>query len=197
SFSADDLEQHPVIVVTHEFYKGIRGHKARSFTRTGITLPRVVTFVDEKVNEVDIYDVELTQVSNVCRFVQDNDHGLTILKNAADALLKFCINREFGDRTLERLDHDDEIWTSAGRDLQWFTTEAAGQFMRSSAVKRPTLPIEEVFGFARCLVENRAFIARVLNGRRTTNLVGFEPTLPLVSGMVLLDATADIDGVSV
>jgi hypothetical protein len=36
-FTVDELEQHPVIVVTHEFYRGVRGDRARSFRRKGIT----------------------------------------------------------------------------------------------------------------------------------------------------------------
>jgi hypothetical protein len=36
-FSVDDLERHPIVVVTHEFYKGIRGYKARRFGQNGIS----------------------------------------------------------------------------------------------------------------------------------------------------------------
>ena len=39
-FSVDDLQRHPIIIVTHEFYKGVRGDKARSFTRNGVTLAK-------------------------------------------------------------------------------------------------------------------------------------------------------------
>jgi hypothetical protein len=58
--------------VTHEFYKGVRGAKARNFTRNGITLPRVLTFIDEKVTEVDVYDVVLSDLSRVREFMQQD-----------------------------------------------------------------------------------------------------------------------------
>jgi hypothetical protein len=45
TFWVSELERHPIIVVTHEFYMGIRGEQARWYTRDGVTFPRVVTFV--------------------------------------------------------------------------------------------------------------------------------------------------------
>jgi hypothetical protein len=195
-FSVDDLEHHPVIIVTHEFYKGVRGAKARNFTRNGITLPRVLTFIDEKVTEVDVYDVVLSDVSRVREFMQQDDHRLPMLPAAADALLRFTTSKVFAPHSIETPLLDAKVWNRAAEETQWFTTDAAGQYMRSRSAMRPTLPFEQVFGFARCLAENRAFIARVNEGELGTNFVGFELALPCVPGMVLLDATADIDGVS-
>ena len=68
--------------------------------------------------------------------------------------------------------------------------------MRSRGAKNPKLPFDTVFGFARSVAEGRAFIARKNGGELGSNFVGYERSLPQVSGMVLLDATADIDGVS-
>ena len=34
-FTVDELEEYPVVVVTHEFYRGVRGDRARSFRRMG------------------------------------------------------------------------------------------------------------------------------------------------------------------
>ena len=48
----EELEDYPIIIVTHEFFKNVRGEKARSHRRNGIAFPRVVTFVDEKVEQV-------------------------------------------------------------------------------------------------------------------------------------------------
>ena len=56
--------------------------------------------------------------------------------------------------------------------------------------------IEGVFGFARCMAESRAFITRQGQGEKGTVFVGYEQVLPDYRGMVLLDATADIDGVN-
>jgi hypothetical protein len=56
--------------------------------------------------------------------------------------------------------------------------------------------MEAVFGFARCVAEGRAFISRRNHGKQGTTFVAYERTLPQYTGMVLLDATADIDGVT-
>ena len=123
-FSVDDLERHPIVIVTHGFYKGIRGYKATSFGRNGITLPRVVTFIDEKVNEIETYDAFLSDVSKVCEFIQRDDHGDEALAFAAGTLLKFATTKQHGPRSLETPSHDPEGWEAA-QSLQWFTTENA------------------------------------------------------------------------
>ena len=46
------------------------------------------------------------------------------------------------------------------------------------------------------MAENRAFITRQGNGEKGTVFVGYEQVLPDYRGMVLLDATADIDGLN-
>jgi hypothetical protein len=51
-FTVAELEDYPIIIVTHEFFKNVRRDKARSYRRNGMCFPRVVTFVDEKVEQV-------------------------------------------------------------------------------------------------------------------------------------------------
>src|SRR5262249_50688000 len=53
--------------------------------------------------------------------------------------------------------------------------------------------IKDVFGFARMTVDGYAFIAR---SNRLTQFVGYENVGPIVPGMVLMDATADVDRIS-
>jgi hypothetical protein len=83
----------------------------------------------------------------------------------------------------------------------FFTTDEAGQYARSRSAAlqnaRKSPPnVEGVFGFARCMAHNRAFIARPGQGDKGTVFVGYEQVLPNYRGMVLLDATADIDGLN-
>ena len=47
-----ELEKYPVLVVTHDFYMGSRGEQARNYTNGDLKLPRVVTFIDERSNEI-------------------------------------------------------------------------------------------------------------------------------------------------
>jgi hypothetical protein len=194
-FSVDDLQHHPIVIVTHEFYKGVRGHKARTLSQNGMTLPRVGTFIDEKVNEIETHDVLLSDICKVCEFIQKDDHGQDPLTFAAATLLKFATTKLHGPRSLETPSYDPEGWEAA-QSLQWFTTENASHYMRSRGAKHTALPFGRVFGFARCMAEGRAFIARKNEGALGCNFVGYERALPQVPGMVLLDATANIDGVS-
>ena len=60
----------------------------------------------------------------------------------------------------------------------------------------PHLTSRVCSGFGRCMAENRAFIARQGKGEKGTVFVGYEQVLPDYRGMVLLDATADIDGLN-
>ena len=61
-FTVSELDDYPIIIVTHEFFKGVRGERARSHRRNGMTFPRVVTFVDEKVEQVKVYDVKFSEL---------------------------------------------------------------------------------------------------------------------------------------
>jgi hypothetical protein len=54
--------------------------------------------------------------------------------------------------------------------------------------------LEAVFSFARALTTTQAFVAR--SGTDTAHFVGYDLRLELCPGMVLLDATADIDGIT-
>jgi hypothetical protein len=47
-FAVAELQDYPIIIVTHEFFKGVRAEKARSYRRNGMSFPRVVTFVDDR-----------------------------------------------------------------------------------------------------------------------------------------------------
>lgn len=202
-FTANELEQHAVIVVTQEFFKGIRGDRARYFKRNGMTFPRVVTFIDEKVTEIEPYDLLLSQVVKVAEHVQDDDHAPTELRENLAVLQAFVHSKQLGERNLETPAHDGDTWQAA-EQLRWFTSEEAGQYARThSAALRNTRrakatpkDIEAVFGFARCMAEEKAFISRRNHGKQGSTFVGYERTLPLNTGMVLLDATADIDGVT-
>src|SRR5262249_52854604 len=58
TFRVGNLEKYPALVTTQEFYMGIRGEHARYFIRGDLRFPRVLTFIDERVNEIAVYDVD-------------------------------------------------------------------------------------------------------------------------------------------
>jgi hypothetical protein len=199
-FTVSELDDYPIIIVTHEFFKGVRGERARSHRRNGMTFPRVVTFVDEKVEQVKVYDIKFSDIVSVLEHIEGTDDGPVPLKEALGTLDSFAGKKRTEDRKLET-PKDDPVGWSVARELSWFTTDEAGQYARSRSASlqnaRKSQPnIEGVFGFARCMAENRAFIARRGNREKGTVFVGYEQALPDYRGMVQLDATADIDGLN-
>jgi hypothetical protein len=201
-FSVGDLEQHAVIVVTQEFFKGVRGGAARCYRRKGLELPRMVTFVDEKFSEVDVYDVRASWIESVLEHIQDDDNAPEGLRRCLSRLVSFVQSKKLGDRNLETPAADRKGWKVAD-ELQWFRTGDAGQYarsrqswLRSRGADREAEEVEKVFGFARCMAMNAAFVARENKGLNASHFVGYENTLPQYPGMVLLDATADIDRVT-
>jgi hypothetical protein len=202
-FTVEELEEYPVIVVTHEFYRGVRGDRARSFQRNGLTLPRVVTFVDEKVNEVETYDLVSWRLDRLITYVQADEQAPDELRQGLRLVEDFVRGRKQGERNLENPANDREAWSVADK-LGWFATEDASRYARTHMAslrnkrrgKAAPKDIEMVFGFARCMVNEQAFIKRYNQGKQGATFVGCERTFPQYPGMLLLDATADIDGVS-
>jgi hypothetical protein len=199
-FTVAELQDYPIIIVTHEFFKGVRAERARSYRRNGMSFPRAVTFVDEKLEQIKVYDVKFSAIAKVREHVEETDDDTTPLKDAIRALDTFAGKKRNETRKLETPKDDENGW-SVARELIWFTTEEAQQYARSRSAAlqntRKSPPnIEGVFGFARCMAEDRAFIARQGKGERGTVFVGYEQVLPDYTGMVLLDATADIDGIN-
>jgi hypothetical protein len=193
AFTADELDEYPVLVTTHEFYKQIRGHKARIFTRSGLTLPRVVTFIDEKVEEIQTFDATKKTVEHVCEFIQRQEDQNEAMLYQLRQFHEFVMQKRYGTHDWETPAHDPQGWSVAER-VQWFTTDQAGRYMRAQGAKGSDESFKNVFGLARSLAERRMFVQRRNGGEQGTHYVGYERAVPQVIGMVLLDATADIDG---
>jgi hypothetical protein len=75
--------------------------------------------------------------------------------------------------------------------LDWFTSQDAGLVLRDHGAAIPGL--DQFFGFARAMTIGCAFAAP---SSTIVQFVGWQSKLMVRSGMILLDATADIDGVS-
>ena len=193
AFTADELERYPVLVTTHEFYKQIRGHKARTFTGAGIQLPRVITFIDEKVEEIQTFDATKKTVEHVCEFIQRHEDRNEALLYQLRQFHEFVMEKRYGTPDWDTPAHDPLGWSAAER-VQWFTTHEAGRYMRAQGVRGSDESFKNVFGLARSLAERRMFVQRKNGGEQGTHYVGYERAVPQVTGMVLLDASADIDG---
>jgi hypothetical protein len=189
-FHVDALENYEVIVVTHAFFKGVRGHKAKSYVaKDGTRSPRALTVVDEQSNDVEVIDITLTDASKVLEAVQNDEKMSTVAAKPLHTVVKFMAQNAESPRTLLKPSDSPEKWHAVGTELSWFATPEAEQFLRHH---KAVPGLEQVFKFAAAISGTRAFIARGSEQR----FVGYYTGLMLTHGMVLLDATSDIDGLT-
>ena len=174
-FTVAELEDYPIIIVTHEFFKGVRGRR-RVYIAATVDVPTVVTFVDEKVEQVKVYDIRFSDIVKVREHIDETDESSAALKDALRTLDSFAGKKRNETRNLETPKDDRDGW-SVARELIWFTIDEAQQYARSRSAAlqnaRKSPPnIEGVFGFARCMAKNRAFIARQGKGEKGTCSLG-------------------------
>jgi hypothetical protein len=193
TFTKDQLKDRPAAVVTHAFFRGKGSYKAREVLHQGHTVPRALTVVDERIEEVTVYDVELSAAQHVRELVQRDENAVAHVGPRMDALVDFMHQRSLvvGGGSLEKPTTDREAWSKAERELQWFPTSAATAYAKTLGTDSSALP---VFGFAKAVAEGYAYITR--NKGDGSRYIGYKYNLEIASGTVLLDATSDIDGVS-
>jgi hypothetical protein len=196
TFHIDELEKYPVIVVTHEFYMGIRGDHARHYTKGDLRFPRVLTFIDERVNEIAVHDLDPLGLEGVLRHIQQDSYAPKELLDSMLALVQFAHSKRSGERDIETSADDKEGWEDAVYATGYLRGEEAARYFRSASAQNPRLDFDAVVGFADAMADDQAFIARQNKGKNSVNFVGYGRALPRLPGTVLLDATADIDGVT-
>jgi hypothetical protein len=190
-FRKDDLRHYPVAIVTHALFQGATSDKARVVVHRGKEVYRALTLVDEQMQDVTTYSVQVSVAEDLREKMQQAGTDTS----RVDALVKFMMRKAFGSGSLEKPADEPDDWKVAhDLALHWFTTDDARRYAAENRERWPT--IDEVFGFARSMVADYAFIARDNRGHAGTHFLGYEPKHAVVPGMVLIDATADIDGVS-
>jgi hypothetical protein len=188
-FAQDELRHFPVIVVTHKFYLDSNGHKARNVFRNGRHGRRVLTIVDERPDEAPTVDISLSEAQAV-REALVQSHPET--KEHLDALLRFMESYSYAAKNkLYRPGIELDLSTLTN-ELGWYKTSAAEGLVRSCA---HVAGIERLFSFAKLLVISRGCVA---TDGALAHFFGYETqrVIDLNAGTILLDATADIDGVS-
>jgi hypothetical protein len=153
-FAKDDLQHYPVAIVTHAFFGG---NKARRVLHEGKLRPRALTVIDERPEEVTVFDIEYSAAERVRERVKaDHQHTETVGLQM-DALVSFMFPRTFGGGSVEKPTDEQKAWEAAD-GLQWFATAEASAFIRDN---HGIPDVEAVFGFAKALAQSYAFIARV------------------------------------
>jgi hypothetical protein len=189
-FRKDDLRNFPVAIVTHALFQRNTSGKARVVLHHGNEVHRALTLVDEQMQDVNIFSVQLSVAEGLREKMQTVGEDTFHM----DALLKFMMEKAFAEGSLEKPTTSDGWKLAYDLSFVWFTSDDARRYAATNRERWPT--IDEVFGFARCVVNDYAFIARDNKGLAGTHFIGYEPKHAIVPGMVLIDATADIDGVS-
>ncbi len=149
---------------------------------------RALTVVDERPDEAPSLDVTLSEAQAV-REALAGEHP--VAKEHLDALLSFMEAYSYeAPNKLYRpgLEVDAE---KLAKELAWFKSDAAKHLAKSLS----GTGAEKLFAFARALAVGRACVAT--SGARAF-FFGYEEqrVIDRSAGTVLLDATADIDGVS-
>lgn len=174
-------------MVTHKFFLGANGHNARNAVRNGNFVQRALTIVDERPEEVETFDVLLSDAQRVREALQEA-HPET--KEHLDSLLRFM--EAYSYAPANKLYRPGiELDKSAVSSLEWFNTEGAKRL--ASSLANSIQGLDQMFGFARALVIGCGWVQSGL-----VRFLGWQSklTVNLSAGTILLDATADIDGVS-
>lgn len=182
-FSKDDLDAYPVIIATHALYKGVDGAKAQTFLGS----PRTLTIIDERPDEVALFDIDQGDV----RKVRD-----WMMRKYGEKSAAFIAVTDL-DAYLEAVWNAPRAGMGSYKALKlssqsWFNSVEADFLGRDEEVEEV---VRNVIGFARALATGYAFMSR-FDSPKGGCFVGYRLAMPVVPGTVLLDATSDIDGVT-
>jgi hypothetical protein len=190
-FDRAALKFYPVAVVTHNFFVDVNGHHARSVDRyrDGRFRQRALTIVDEQPEDVKTFEITPSEAQAAREALNDTYPDA---KEHFDSLFRFI--EPFGYVPANRLYRPGlEVDQKAISDqLEWFATEGAKRIAQSAATK--IAGANALFGFAKAMSLGCGF---VISGN-PVRFVGWESKLiaKLSAGTILLDATANIDGIS-
>ena len=155
-FTKDELRMYPIIIVTHAFYNGSRGNKAHQVVRDGQhDNNRALIVVDERPEEVDLYETTLEEAQDIREKLQEKRPDLGA---AFDNLLQIMMPHSMssnGNSITRATDNFEEAFVA--ERLQWFTTEEATAVARTHAAQIPGLV--QLFGFAKAMTMGCAFAA--------------------------------------
>jgi hypothetical protein len=190
-FDRAALKFFPVAVVTHNFFVDVNGHHARNVDRyrDGRFRQRALTIVDEQPEDVKTFEVTPSEAQAVREALNDTYPDA---KEHFDNLFRFI--EPFGYAPANRLYRPGmEVDQRAiSEQLEWFASEAAKRIAQSASTK--IAGANQLMGFAKAMSLGCGF---VISGN-PVRFVGWESKLiaKLNAGTILLDATANIDGIS-
>jgi hypothetical protein len=177
-FTQDELAQYPVAIVTSKMVENVNAYKA--------TAGRTVVLIDERPEMIKLHTVSRAQILEA----RDASKALAFPRPGIEALAqlyKIVDGDKIEGRDLERPSYAQVKQLPL---LRWFRTEEATRLAREH---RQTANIADVIGYGRCYSGGYAIMSRSYKRVRYT---GYETAMEAEPGMVLLDASARIDGLS-
>ncbi|HEV2631324.1 MAG TPA: hypothetical protein VGV41_22095 [Pseudolabrys sp.] len=192
-FTRDELPHYPVIVITHKFFSDKqRRHKARNVVRKHdgkFLASRSLFIVDERPQDVTPYELTFAEVQAIKTAMCEKREDL---KEHWEALWTLLSRYEVGhdSNTISRpsVDLGD---AAIAECLSWYTSLEAEHVFKVHAAEIAGL--DNFFGIARALMTGRC---AVFPSGAYVYFVGYKANALALPGTVLLDATADVDGVA-
>ena len=161
------------------FYFDKNGKYAQGVNNRGRWQERALTIMDERPQQVGVFEIILSDAEKVREALLEKHPEV---KEQLDKLFQF----------MERYAHEPPNKIYLPKDvsakLAWFTSATAD---RLAKLKIPG--IDQLFGFAKAVTQTCGF---VVSDGAIVRFVGYLPKGPISAGTVLMDATADIDGVA-
>jgi hypothetical protein len=178
-FKREALRQRPVAVVNNQFYFDVNGKHARGVNNRGHYQDRALTIIDERPQKVDTCEILLSEAEKVREALLET-HPET--KEPLDKLFQLMEGYSYKPTNKIYLPQD------VSDRLAWFTTATADRLS-----KLKISGIDQLFGFAKATAQTCGF---VVSDGALVRFVGYSPKGPISAGTVLMDATADVDGVA-
>src|SRR6516165_10435134 len=128
-FIKDELRHYPIIVVTHAFYNGRDGNKAHIVVRDKLFQHhgRALTVVDERPEEVVIYEITLKQAQDIREKLEAKRPDLKhILDKLMLLMMPYTVNVSGG--IVRASDQFGQEFVTD--QLEWFTTMEAEGVLR-------------------------------------------------------------------
>ena len=189
-FTQDELRLYPIAIVTHKFYVSKNQYKALLTAHNQRVEHRALVIIDEKPEHVTPFELTLDQAQRIKDGLLEKRPDL---KDHLDDLLRLMMPYTIGNdcNTIKR---PSETWGDdvLAQRLQWFKTTEAERVLKE--YKQQVSGLDQLFGLAKAMEAGCAFVAP---SGPLVRYVGWRSERIVRPGTVLLDATADIDGVSV
>ena len=185
-FKKQILDEYPVIVATHAFFNGRNGHFASRVCRNDEHQRRALTIIDERPEDVSVFEITVAEAEQVASEIEHKRPELREHLARLRLLMTISTTQAVNNSLIKPLLSPKEAF----EDLSWFTTQEAERLIRkATSIVQP----ERYLAVARAMARGWCFAAVGGDGCR---FVGYDSKLMRHPGMILLDATADIDGVT-